>query len=113
VKREAVVAIALRQGVGAELATAIGERLDPQAKAAARLAVTAYAALLAYDPLDGELARTAAAVRDAGEASQLPAESWEPVVDQLSRRPEFGPVKDAVFEMRRNVAKHLGVDGLP
>ena len=100
------VAAALRSSAGGELATEIGSRLDAQAAAATRLAVTARRMLLIYTPLEADAPALARELREAGAASQLPAELWQPLVDLVSRRSEYELVKQAVFALRKSVAAH-------
>jgi hypothetical protein len=97
---------ALRGGSGAALADAIGQRLDAAAAGAARLAITAHVLLLVYTPLEADAPAIARELREAGAASQLPPELWRPLVDLVSRRSEYEPVKAAVFALRQKVADH-------
>jgi hypothetical protein len=101
------VAAALRGGAGAELATAIGNRLDAAAAAATRLAVTGRVLLLIYKPLEADAPTLARELREAGVASQLPDKLWQPLADLVSRRSEYEPVQQAVISLRQNVEKHF------
>jgi hypothetical protein len=97
----------LRQGSGSELSASVEARLDAAAGAAARLAVDSHALLLWYTPTNDDVAAVAAALRAAGEASQLPAELWEPLVELLDERADFRTVRAAIFALRQKVAEHL------
>jgi hypothetical protein len=100
------MATALRGGSGAALTDAIGQRLDAAAAGAAELAITAHVLLLVYTPLEADAPAIARELREAGAASQLPSELWQPLVDLVTRRSEYVPVRDAVILLRKNVAQH-------
>jgi hypothetical protein len=100
------MATALRAGTGAALAEAVGDRLDAAAAGAARLAITAHVLLLVYTPLEADAPTLARELREAGVASRLPPELWQPLVDLVSRRSLYEPVKTAVLALPKNVAKH-------
>ena len=106
---QAAIAEGFRTGVGAELESAIAERVDAAAGAAARLALNAHLLLLTYTPDGSTVWGDAVDLRDAGAASQLPPELWRPLVELLERRAEFVDVRTAVFALRDGVAAHLAV----
>ena len=111
--RDATVLAALQTGAGAELTAAIAKRTDDAAGAAARLALESHRLLLVYTPQSEEAADAAAAIRSAGEQSQLPAELWQPLADLLDRRAAFKSVRGAVFALHKAVAEHLAAQVLP
>ena len=91
---------ALTGDVGAKLAAALAERLDVAAGAAAQLAIQAHLLLLTYSPMGDDVPNAALAIREAGRASGLPADMWQPLADLLERRAEFVAVRTAVFDLR-------------
>jgi hypothetical protein len=105
-KLAADMATALRASAGAELANAIGNRLDAAAAGAARLAITSHVLLLVYTPLEPDAPALAREIREAGIASKLPPELWQPLVDLVTRRSEYEAVKTAVLALPKTVGKH-------
>jgi hypothetical protein len=110
------VATALREGVGVEFAATIAERLDDEAGAATRVAMLTHALLLSYSPrtvTEADAAALGRELAEAGAASQLPAELWQPVVDLLNRQADFDAVKAAAFALRQHVAEQLAKRAAP
>ena len=105
--REAIVITFLRGEPGAELTDRFAERLGAAEGAAARLAIGSHLLLLTYSSRSAAAANQAAALRAAGEASELPPALWEPLAKLLDERAEFLEVRQGVFDMHRRVAKHL------
>jgi hypothetical protein len=100
------MATALRGRAGEELASAVGHRLDAAAAGATRLAITAHVLLLVYTPLEADAPTLARELREAGVASQLPPELWQPLVELVSRRSEYETVKSAVRALPQKIRKH-------
>jgi hypothetical protein len=99
------IAEALRKGLGAELVTAIAERLDASAGASARLAIDSYLLLLTYSTDAAEDA--AASLAASAEAAELPGRLWRPLVDLLLEGADFEAVRGAVFALHKDVAAHF------
>lgn len=104
---EAAVVRSLTDDAGPALASLLGERFGPPEQAAAELAIRSHGWLLSYSPRLAEGAAQAAAVRQLGAASGLPAELWEPLAALLAEQAEFVPVRQAIFDMHRGVDGHL------
>lgn len=103
----------LRGAPAAQLAAAVGDRIDAAAAAAARFAIDAHVLLLAYSPQSSDAAAVASSLRDAATAAQLPAELWQPLVTLLDERADFRAVRTAVFGMREKVAQYLAEQAEP
>jgi hypothetical protein len=97
----------LRRAAAAELADPLRRLLDDRAGASAQLAIRSHLLLLAYSPQGADFAADARALRDAGRASGLPAELWQPLVGLVDDRADFVAVRRAVFDLHQRVATLL------
>ena len=107
--RQAAVAGYLLNDSGPSLAR---QFQSPQS-ALAELAIESHALLLVYTPRNQNLDALIASIRSAAEKSSLPATIWQPLVDLLEQRAPYQEVKQAVFELHRQTAAHLGTLSTP
>jgi hypothetical protein len=98
---------ALRNDSAADLADALARRIDPAAGKAARLAINTNLLLLWYTQSGADAISASVSIQAAGEASDLPPELWQPLVDLLNERAEYIDVRNAVFELHMAVAEHF------
>jgi hypothetical protein len=97
----------LRNESGAKLVAALSRRVDPAAGKAARLAIDSHLLLLWYTQSGADAISASVAIQAAGEASDLPPELWQPLVDLLNERANYLEVRAAVFELHGAVAEHF------
>jgi len=107
-QREASVIDALRGEPAATLVQGIADRFTPAEAAAADLAIRTRLLLLTYSPRSAAAVEQAAAVRQSAEASGLPADVWQPLVELLDERAPFAAVRpELLFELDRRASKHF------
>jgi len=107
-QREASVIDSLRGEPAATLVQSIADRFTPAEAAAADLAIRTRLLLLTYTPRSAAAGEQAAAVRQSAEASGLPADVWQPLVELLDERAPFAAVRpELLFELDRRASKHF------
>jgi len=107
-QREASVIDALRGEPAATLVQRIADRFTSTEAAAADLAIRTRLLLLTYSPRSAAAAEQAAAVRQSAEASGLPADVWQPLLQLLDDRAPFAAVRpELLFELDRRATKHF------
>jgi hypothetical protein len=106
--REATVIEALRGELAATLVGRFTARFTPAEGGIAELAIRSRLLLLTYSPRGADDAHSTVSLRQAAEASELPAEVWTPLVELVENRAPYTEVRTAVFELDGRVAKLTG-----
>jgi hypothetical protein len=85
----------------------IGERYGAEHAALFEVALKSNLLLLLYVPGGKEGAEIAAVLLQRGGKAALPARLWQPLIDKIGARATYPDLKQAVFRMHEEVARHL------